>query len=227
MAKLPVPCYTGRAAPLNLAASLPDTFARAEVGPRALITYGDIEDPFKPSLPLGVASADSLSICVHAQIPKNEEIDTEEFRGKIYEQLEQLGCDQSSKIKESGEIPAVIWTVFHPADGDKIRDLLNKVSDKKKELNFDPLLGDQTVILDENLIKKLKDDYDVKPYVIAQFQGDAVFIPAGSARQAKHLLSSISLESDFVSPENVSQSFFMYRLVMFATPKNRLQSKIN
>ena len=33
-----------------------------------------------------------------------------------------MGCDQSSKIKESGEIPAVIWTVFHPADGDKIRD---------------------------------------------------------------------------------------------------------
>ena len=29
--------------------------------------------------------------------------------------------------------------------------------------------------------------------------------------QVKHLLSSISLESDFVSPENVSQSFFMYR----------------
>ena len=29
--------------------------------------------------------------------------------------------------------------------------------------------------------------------------------------QVKHLLSSISLESDFVSPENVSQSYFMYR----------------
>ena len=27
----------------------------------------------------------------------------------------------------------------------------------------------------------------------------------------KHLQSVISLESDFVSPENVSQSFFMYR----------------
>ena len=40
---LPVPCYTGRAGPLNLAASLPDTFARAEVGPRAVITYGDIK----------------------------------------------------------------------------------------------------------------------------------------------------------------------------------------
>ena len=29
--------------------------------------------------------------------------------------------------------------------------------------------------------------------------------------QIKHLQSVISLESDFVSPENVSQSFFMYR----------------
>jgi len=53
--------------------------------------------------------------------------------------------------------------------------------------------------------------YNVKPFVIAQFLGDAIFIPAGSLRQVKHLLSSISLESDFISPENVSQSYFMYR----------------
>merc|ERR1711944_258197 len=54
-------------------------------------------------------------------------------------------------------------------------------------------------------------EYNVKPFVIAQFLGDAIFIPPGSLRQVKHLLSSISLESDFVSPENVSQSYFMYR----------------
>ena len=87
--------------------------------------------------------------------------------------------------------------------------------------------------LNEVQLKKLKDEYDVKPYMIAQFPGEALFIPAGSLRQVsdfhgifilfrknskhlyffqvKHLLSSISLESDFVCPENVSQSFFMYR----------------
>ena len=189
LSKLPVPCYTGRAAPLNLAASLPDTFARAEVGPRALITYGDIEDLSKSSIPLSVQSADSVSICVHAQIPKNEEVETEEFRTKALETLDKMGCD-STKIKESGDdLPAVIWTVFHPADGDKIRDLLNKVSKEKRELNYDPLMAgnEESVHLDEKLIKRLKEEYDVKPYVIAQFQGDAVFIPAGSTRQVRIL----------------------------------------
>ena len=39
------------------------------------------------------------------------------------------------------------------------------------------------MVLDDVLIKRLKDEYDVKPYVIAQFQGEAIFIPAGSPRQ--------------------------------------------
>merc|ERR1712018_750679 len=104
-----------------------------------------------------------------------------------------------------------IWTIFHPSDGDKIRDLLNKVAvQEKRPRNYDPFL-EENVVLDDYLTKRLRDEYDVKPYMITQFQGEAIFIPAGSPRQVKHLLSSISLESDFVSPENVSQSFFMYR----------------
>merc|ERR1712062_933153 len=81
---------------------------------------------------------------------------------------------------------------------------------EKRPRNYDPFL-EENVVLDDVLTKRLKDEYDVKPYVITQFQGEAIFIPAGSPRQVKHLQSVISLESDFVSPENVSQSFFMYR----------------
>jgi len=210
---LPVPCYTGRAAPLNLAASLPDTFARAEVGPRAFITYGDVSDT-KPSTALLVERADSVIVCVHAQIPKNDDLDPEEFRAKAVKIMETLGCDTASIKQNSNKTPAAIWTIFHPSDGDKIRDLLNKISskdqDQKRPLNYDPFL-EENVVLDDLLTKRLKDEYDVKPYVITQFQGEAIFIPAGSPRQVKHLQSVISLESDFVSPENVSQSFFMYR----------------
>ena len=194
LSQLPVPCYTGRAAPLNLAASLPDTFASAEVGPRAIITYGDIEEESKPSIPLGVDRADSLIATVHAQMPQYEDMESEEFRTKAIAMIKSLGCDSSSvkQFEDSNvELPATIWTVFHPADGDKIRDLLNKVhgeeNDKKKrELNFDPLASigsSEAVVLDDKLIKRLKEEYDVKPYVFAQFLGDAVFIPAGSARQ--------------------------------------------
>ena len=210
LSQLPVPCYTGRAAPLNLAASLPDTFARAEVGPRAIITYGDIDEHSetvsKPSITLGVDRADSLIATVHAQIPKYEDMEAEEFRSKAIAVMESLGCDSSlvSKTRDDPNqaLPATIWTVFHPAEGDKIRDLLNKVhaenltDDKKakRELNFDPLVSigsSESVGLDDKLIKRLKEEYDVKPYVIAQFPGDAVFIPAGSARQ---VLNSLKLQ---------------------------------
>jgi len=214
---LPMTCYTGRSAPLNLAASLPDTFARAEVGPRAIITYGDT-DSTSSSLCLKDEKADSVIVMIHAQIPKNDDIDSDAFRAKAINTMESLGCDTSAITKARDErLPAAVWTIFHPADGDKIRDFLNKghvdKNDKKsantRSLNHDPILDD--VALDEGQLKKLKEEYNVKPFVIAQFLGDAIFIPAGSLRQVKHLLSSISLESDFVSPENVSQSYFMYR----------------
>ena len=155
-----------------------------------------------------------------------------------------LGCDTSALTKAREErLPAAVWTLFHPADGDKIRDFLNKShqnmsENNKRPLNYDPVTMDNTAqALNEVQLKKLKDEYDVKPYIVAQFPGEALFIPAGSLRQVsdfhgkyllflektiyinvlflffqvKHLLSSISLESDFVCPENVSQSFFMYR----------------
>ena len=40
--------------------------------------------------------------------------------------------------------------------------------------------------LNEVQLKKLKDEYDVKPYMIAQFPGEALFIPAGSLRQVSY-----------------------------------------
>jgi lysine-specific demethylase 3 len=209
---LPMPCYTGRSAPLNLAASLPEPFARAEVGPRATITYGDLN--IATSIGLRDERADSVVVLIHAQIPKNDDIDAEGFRAKAIETMESLGCDTSALTKAREErLPAAVWTLFHPADGDKIRDFLNKGQvSEKRPLNYDPVTMDNNAkALNEVQLKKLKDEYDVKPYVIAQFPGEALFIPAGSLRQVKHLLSSISLESDFVCPENVSQSFFMYR----------------
>jgi predicted RNA-binding Zn-ribbon protein involved in translation (DUF1610 family) len=188
---LPMSCYTGRASPLNLAASLPDTFARAEVGPRSFITYGDISDG-KSSTPVMVERADSVIVCVHAQVPKNEEMDHDGFRSQAVKVMEELGCDNASVTKAREErLPAAVWTVFHPSDADKIRDLLNRENKESRALNFDPLLEDVSVSLDQDLIKTLKDDYGVKPYVIAQFQGEALFVPAGSPRQVISIVSVI------------------------------------
>ena len=150
--------------------------------------------------------ADSVIVCVHAQIPRNDDLDAEEFRAKAVKIMETLGCDtasignktQNSSSSNKTPTPAAVWTIFHPSDGDKIRDLLNKVAvsnskefatgrkaaTEKRPLNYDPFLQEEkAVVLDDVLIKRLKDEYDVKPYVIAQFQGEAIFIPAGSPRQ--------------------------------------------
>jgi hypothetical protein len=31
------------------------------------------------------------------------------------------------RVREAGELPGALWHIFHPADTNKIRDLLNKV----------------------------------------------------------------------------------------------------
>ena len=170
--------FTGRAAPLNLAASLPDTFARAEVGPRASITYGCLEAGSRFS----VERADSVIVCVHAQVPKLDDFETDAFKVKAVKVMEAAGCDMASVNKAKDEkLPAAIWTIFHPADADSIRDCLNK---NNSEADFDPFLTDD-LTLEAEIVKKLKDEYDVKPFVVAQWPGEALFIPAGSPRQVQ------------------------------------------
>merc|ERR1712038_2051435 len=60
-------------------------------------------------------------------------------------------------------------------------------------------------------IETLKNEYGVNPFVVAQFPGEAIVLPAGAPFQMKHILSCVSLSSDFVSPENASHSFYLTR----------------
>lgn len=61
--------------------------------------------------------------------------------------------------------------------------------------------------LNSPLRKRLKEEYGVEGYAIAQCLGDAVFIPAGSPHQVLNINSCIKVAADFVSPENIAHCF--------------------
>lgn len=46
--------------------------------------------------------------------------------------IEASDCDELSKsrVTENGETPGALWHIYDAQDADKMRDLLNKVSDK-------------------------------------------------------------------------------------------------
>jgi lysine-specific demethylase 3 len=89
---------------------------------------------------------------------------------------------------------------------------------EKVEKNFN-VIQEETHYLDEAAIETLKKEYGVTPFVVAQFPGEAIVLPAGAPFQMKHILSCVSLSSDFVSPENVSHSFYLTRQMRYLSEK--------
>ena len=74
--------------------------------------------------------------------------------------------------------------------------------------NDDPI-HDQSFYLDAELRKRLRKEYKVEGYTIIQYEGDAVFIPAGAPHQVVNLLDCVKIAEDFVSPENIAQCFLL------------------
>lgn len=55
-----------------------------------------------------------------------------------------------------------------------------------------------------DLRRRLK-AFGVDSYTIIQYEGDAVFIPAGAPHQVLNVLDCIKVALDFVAPENLSE----------------------
>ena len=109
------------------------------------------------------------------------------IRRPLFKAIDEAGCDEPTKkrVKEGKEKPGALWHIFDPRDADKIRDLLNKVAKErgeKIEAHHDPI-HDQSWYLDNELRKRLLEEYNVQGYAILQCMGDAVFIPAGAPHQ--------------------------------------------
>ena len=237
---LPLPIYTASkmsTGMFNLSTSLPDVFMRPDVGPRALVSYGagrsdDDQVDFNAVVNLHLESSDTLSLLAHAEVPRD--LDRDAFRQHVIKLMDSSGCDITSRrrVLEAKELPGILWHIFHPADADKVRNMLNRkaaeeiekqrqkmkesrlasspnnkkirggrkgmpkeddiessdpdldMDDVKMDTNYDALqFCSLMYYLDDAAIATLKKDYGVVPFVIAQFPGEAVVIPAGAAFQ--------------------------------------------
>jgi len=196
---------------------------RGDVGPRAMLSYGngiDSDDnvTFESVRNLHTSISDLLSLVVHAEVPRD--LDRDAFRKQVLKTMEGVGgCDATARrrVQDAKELPAAIWQIFHPSQSDRLRDVLNKRGcgvNKPTSKNFDPI-HQESSFADREVLDELKKEHGVEPLVIAQFPGEAIMLPAGSTRQVTPILSCISLCNDFISPESASQSHFMVRQMRY------------
>ena len=106
---------------------------RPDVGPRALKSYGaggsdDDDTPaFNGVVNLTSETCDTLSLLVQAEVPRD--LDRDSFRRHVITTMESCKCDPSCRrrVIDAKELPGILWHIFHPADADKVKDLLNKI----------------------------------------------------------------------------------------------------
>ena len=79
--------------------------------------------------------------------------------------------------------PAAEWHIFEPQDLDRLRAYLRSKGVSSDDV--DPVHAQQTY-LTEAMLAELR-VLGVRPYIIKQCLGDAVFIPAGAAHQVRSL----------------------------------------
>jgi hypothetical protein len=85
-----------------------------------------------------------------------------------------------------------VWHIFPLAATATLRDFLRTEPMVGFQGRGDPI-HDQTIYLTTALLHVLAEKRDISPYVIHQYPGDAVFIPAGCAHQVRALQQSSAL----------------------------------
>ncbi|KAI0691216.1 hypothetical protein C8T65DRAFT_711537 [Cerioporus squamosus] len=95
-----------------------------------------------------------------------------------------------------------LWQIFAREDTDKLREYLHE---HYGDVSYDPIHAQKTYITDV-MLRDLWDRKRVRPFVIKQTIGDAIFIPAGCAHQVSNHTGCIKVACDFVSPEGIEES---------------------
>lgn len=209
MEALPMPEYTHRDGRLNLAGRLPDCFVRPDLGPKLYNAYGSPTTFDKGTTNLHLDISDAVNIMVYVGTVRGGKAD--DINEAVLKALDEGDCCEAMKkrCREKGNKLGALWHIYEARDADKIRDLLHKVAEERgQKLNShqDPI-HDQSWYLDSTLRQRLREEYDVEGYTVAQCLGDAVFLPAGAPHQVRNLQSCIKVAGDFVSPENIHHCF--------------------
>ncbi|KAI9355856.1 hypothetical protein BD770DRAFT_390889 [Pilaira anomala] len=109
------------------------------------------------------------------------------------------------KTTKERPVAAALWHIF---PFECMRSLCEYISLVKDVGSLHPIL-DHGFYLDDEDLKKLKNDYGVTPFTVHQNPGDTVYIPAGCAHQVATFSNSIKCAFDFFSPENIDRSVFI------------------
>lgn len=213
---IPLPSYTKKEGSCNLAARLPTSFVKPDLGPKMYTAYGcDVSTPDIGTTNLHLDISDALNVMVYVTVAKRAGKDG--GKDPADEQFEYLNSldDIDAKTKKrivnrKSEIGA-LWHVYEAKDADCIRTYLKSIVAARKDkvpitTSGDPI-HDQSFYLTTEMRKQLKKEYGVVGYSIVQLLGDAVFLPAGAPHQVRNIHSAIKLACDFVSPENVNHCF--------------------
>lgn len=143
--------------------------------------------------------SDAINVMVYVSVPTDVDSNLEDLSAtegykfsSIVNAINDANCDYNSRYRfqqerlknrtdKTKKLPGAFWHIYDNKDSDKIRELLNSIAKeegKAPEANSDPI-HDQSTYLNKALRDRLFKDYGVKGFSFIQFDGDAVFIPAG------------------------------------------------
>lgn len=208
MKAVPLAAYTKRDGKFNLARYLPAHFSRPDLGPKMYSAYSQMHPSKQGSTDLHLDISDAINILVQVSKPDDSHLSPDQYsRDAILKVLKASDADVYDKNQiHLNKLPGAIWHIFPAHQADDMRKVLFKVAKEEGRamgVNDDPI-HDQNWYIDEELRKRLQ-EHEITAYTIVQYEGDAVFIPAGAPHQVLNVLDCIKVALDFVAPENLTE----------------------
>jgi lysine-specific demethylase 3 len=211
MKAVPFADYTTRGGKYNLAKYLHGHFCSPDLGPKMYSAYGQDQPAKAGSTNLHLDVSDAINVLAYVSRPKDYHLAPSQYSDEsVKTTMEQCGCDKEDiQTFLNGErLPGAIWYIYPASNADAIRKILREEArerGKQVRTNDDPL-HDQNCFIDYKLREKLSKS-GITGYTIVQWEGDAVFVPAGAPHQVLNIFDCVKVALDFVSPENISECF--------------------